>query len=110
MLVFGGMVVDFIVVVEVDCLFQCMMSFVFVEFDLGMLLEFGIQNLVDYEQGVFDVIDFLQGCCEFVLLWIGGEFLQNLVWCDGFGSNGGGDVQDVGLIVFDYGLVDFFVD
>ncbi len=98
MLAFGGTVADFTAAVEADCPLQRMMSFAFVEPDLGTPLEFGIQNPVDHEQGALDATDFPQGCRELVLPRIGGEFPQNLAWRDGPGSNGGGDAQDVGPI------------
>ncbi|EQW49801.1 hypothetical protein G907_04694 [Escherichia coli UMEA 3097-1] len=103
MLAFGGTVADFTAAVEADCPLQRMMSFAFVEPDLGTPLEFGIQNPVDHEQGALDATDFPQGCRELVLPRIGGEFPQNLAWRDGPGSNGGGDAQDVGPIALDQG-------
>ncbi len=110
MLAFGGTVADFTAAVEADCPLQRMMSFAFVEPDLGTPLEFGIQNPVDHEQGALDATDFPQGCRELVLPRIGGEFPQNLAWRDGPGSNGGGDAQDVGPIALDHGLVDLSAD
>lgn len=73
MLAFGGTVADFTAAVEADCPLQRMMSFAFVEPDLGTPLEFGIQNPVDHEQGALDATDFPQGCRELVLPRIGGE-------------------------------------
>ncbi len=58
MLAFGGTVADFTAAVEADCPLQRMMSFAFVEPDLGTPLEFGIQNPVDHEQGALDATDF----------------------------------------------------
>src|SRR5690625_7368671 len=87
MLAFGGTVADFTAAVEADCPLQRMMSFAFVEPDLGTPLEFGIQNPVDHEQGALDATDFPQGCRELVLPRIGGEVPQNLAGRDGPGSN-----------------------
>ncbi len=80
MLAFGGTVADFTAAVEADCPLQRMMSFAFVEPDLGTPLEFSMQDPVDHEQGALDATDFPQGCRELVLPRIGGEFPQNLAW------------------------------
>ena len=50
--------------------------------------------------------DFPQGCREFVLPRIGGEFPQNLAWREACGSNRGGDAQDVRPVALYHGLVD----
>lgn len=50
---------DFVVFVEKDGVFEFVSGFVFVEFGLVMLVQCWVGILFDYEQGVFDVVEFM---------------------------------------------------
>jgi hypothetical protein len=67
MLAFARAIPDFTAPMEADGALQGMMGFAFVEADLGLALQTGVENPVDHEQGSFDTADFPKGKRQFVL-------------------------------------------
>jgi hypothetical protein len=95
---------------EADGALQRMMGFAFVEADLGLALQTGVENPVDHEQRPFDTADFPKSKGQFILARIGGQLPQNLAGGDNAGGDRGHDAQDVGPVPLDERLIDFTAD
>ena len=83
MLAFGGAVADFALTADAQGVLERVVRFALVEPNLGLALQFGVEQPVDDEERPLDPPDLAQRQGKIVLTRIGGELAQELAGRDG---------------------------